>query len=73
MSKITVRLSRLNFAGVYGATGAAAGAFDTSAPPDAYAARIRNVTILSGNIDRTRGEHAGTPQSYPTVTDRPQD
>lgn len=73
MSKITVRLSRSNFAGVRGATGAAAGAFDTSAPLDAYAARTRNVTILSGSIDRTWGEHTGTPPSYPSVTDRPQD
>jgi hypothetical protein len=69
MSMITIR--KTSSSTVWGGTGAAAGAFDTAAPLDAYAARTRNLTMLAGNINPSRGvEHTGTPQSSPSVMDR---
>jgi hypothetical protein len=74
MTKLRVRMSQSTYHAERSATNAASGAFETSAPNDAQAAQIRNVTLLSSNVGRQWNlDHAGTPVNYPGVMDRPED
>jgi hypothetical protein len=70
MRKPKIRLSHSIHEPVPTATGAAAGAFDTSAAPDVQAAQIRNVTLVSGSVGREWNiEHAGSQQHERVVRD----